>query len=351
MDLKNLLITLASSEGVGYMDTVADIAAKQLSPFSKVTKTDNCLMAEFGEGDYTIMLEAHMDEVAMIVTEVFDDGFLSVAPVGSIDARLLPAQPVKIYGKQTVSGTFTSVPPHIKNEDSVPSFDTCKIDTGDMAIGEKVSQGDLVLFDAPAIELKNNRISSKALDNRAGMAAVIMAAKKIATQNPKSKVVLLFPTGEELGLRGARVSAYDIPADECIVVDVSFGDCMEVPASKTAKLGSGAMIGISPVLDKNIYNKLKRFTSRAEHVDDLVFYHFFHHCARVAKVLTGVKVTGEIVEVFTKCRRERYAQVGVDIDFADSHFSCLTEHIFWDTDCIWHMSAISVNDFDIFLCD
>lgn len=258
MDLKNLLITLASSEGVGYMDTVADIAAKQLSPFSKVTKTDNCLMAEFGEGDYTIMLEAHMDEVAMIVTEVFDDGFLSVAPVGSIDARLLPAQPVKIYGKQTVSGTFTSVPPHIKNEDSVPSFDTCKIDTGDMAIGEKVSQGDLVLFDAPAIELKNNRISSKALDNRAGMAAVIMAAKKIATQNPKSKVVLLFPTGEELGLRGARVSAYDIPADECIVVDVSFGDCMEVPASKTAKLGSGAMIGISPVLDKNIYNKLKR---------------------------------------------------------------------------------------------
>lgn len=258
MDLKNLLITLASSEGVGYMDTVADIAARQLSPFSKVTKTDNCLMAEFGEGDYTIMLEAHMDEVAMIVTEVFDDGFLSVAPVGSIDARLLPAQPVKIYGKQTVSGTFTSVPPHIKNEDSVPSFDTCKIDTGDMAIGEKVSQGDLVLFDAPAIELKNNRISSKALDNRAGMAAVIMAAKKIATQNPKSKVVLLFPTGEELGLRGARVSAYDIPADECIVVDVSFGDCMEVPASKTAKLGSGAMIGISPVLDKNIYNKLKR---------------------------------------------------------------------------------------------
>ena len=258
MDLKNLLITLASSEGVGYMDTVADIAAKQLSPFSKVTKTDNCLMAEFGEGDYTIMLEAHMDEVAMIVAEVFDDGFLSVAPVGSIDARLLPAQPVKIYGKQTVSGTFTSVPPHIKNEDSVPSFDTCKIDTGDMAIGEKVSQGDLVLFDAPSVELKNNRISSKALDNRAGMAAVIMAAKKIATQSPKSKVVLLFPTGEELGLRGARVSAYDIPADECIVVDVSFGDCMEVPASKTAKLGSGAMIGISPVLDKNIHNKLKR---------------------------------------------------------------------------------------------
>ena len=258
MDLKNLLIKLASSEGVGYMDTVADIAVRQLSPFSKVTKTDNCLMAEFGEGDYTIMLEAHMDEVAMIVTEVFDDGFLSVAPVGSIDARLLPAQPVKIYGKQTVSGTFTSVPPHIKNEDSVPSFDTCKIDTGDMAIGEKVSQGDLVLFDAPAIELKNNRISGKALDNRAGMAAVIMAAKKIATQNPKSNVVLLFPTGEELGLRGARVSAYDIPADECIVVDVSFGDCMEVPASKTAKLGSGAMIGISPVLDKNIYNKLKR---------------------------------------------------------------------------------------------
>lgn len=258
MDLKNLLIDLASSEGVGYLDNVSKVAKKQLEEFSKVTKTENCLMAEFGEGDYTIMLEAHMDEVAMIVTEIFDDGFISVSPVGSIDARLLPAQPVKIYGKEVVSGTFTSVPPHLKSESSVPNFDDCKIDTGDKNIGEKISLGDLVLFDAPAIELKGGRITGKALDNRAGMAAVITAAKKIASQNLKNKVVLLFPTGEEVGLRGAKVSAYNTPADECIVVDVSFGDCPEVPSSKTAKLGSGAMIGISPVLDKNIYKKLEQ---------------------------------------------------------------------------------------------
>lgn len=258
MNLKNLLIDLASAEGVGYLDTVSKVAKKHLEPISKVTKSENCFMAEFGEGDYTLMLEAHMDEVAMIVTEIFDDGFVSVSPVGSIDARLLPAQPVKIYGKQTVSGTFTSVPPHLKNDSSVPDFDTCKIDTGNINIGEKISLGDLVLFDAPAIELKGGRISGKALDNRAGMAAVITAAQKIADQKPNIKVVLLFPLGEELGLRGARVSAYNIDADECIVVDVSFGDCPEVPASKTAKLGSGAMIGISPVLSKNIYKKLEQ---------------------------------------------------------------------------------------------
>lgn len=258
MDLKNLLIDLASSVGVGYLNNVTDVAKQHLEKFSKVTKTDNCLMAEFGSGDYTIMLEAHMDEVAMIVTEIFNDGFVSVSPVGSIDARLIPAQPVKIYGKEIVQGTFTSVPPHLKSDTVVPTFDNCKIDTGDINVGEKISQGDLVLFDITAKELLNNRITCKALDNRVGMAAVITAAKIIASKTPSVKVVLLFPNGEELGLRGARVASYNIPADECIVVDVSFGDCMEVPAYKTAKLGSGAMIGISPILDKNIYKKLQQ---------------------------------------------------------------------------------------------
>ena len=71
------------------------------------------------------------------------------------------------------------------------------------------------------------------------------------------KVILLFPTGEELGLRGARVAAYNSGVKKSIVVDVSFGDCPDVSPSKTAKLGSGAMIGVSPVLSRDIYKKLE----------------------------------------------------------------------------------------------
>ena len=257
MILKEVITDLASAAGIGHIGEVKEVAKKYLKPFAKITDNENYLLAEIGEGDKTIMLEAHMDEVGMIVTEVFPDGFLSVTNVGSIDTRFLPSEPVKIYGKETVKGVFTSVPPHLKKGDTCPDFDVCFVDTGNRNIGDTVSVGDYVLFDAEPLELLGDRITSKALDNRSGMAAVIAAGEKIAEAKLPLKVELLFPTGEELGLRGARVGAYNSSAEKCISVDVSFGDCPDVSPSKTAKLGSGAMIGVSPVLSRDIYRKLK----------------------------------------------------------------------------------------------
>ena len=264
MDLTKLITDLAAADGIGHIDNVKEVAKRYLSPFSKITDTENYLLAEIGEGETEIMLEAHLDEVGMIVTEITDDGFLSVTNVGSIDTRFLPSMPVKIYGKEVVKGVFTSVPPHLKKGDATPDFDACQIDTGRKNIGEIISLGDYVLFDYEPLQLLNNRISSKALDNRTGMAAVIAAGEKIAKAKLPFKVSLLFPTGEELGLRGARVGAYGNTAKKCIVVDVSFGDCPDVPASKTAKLGSGAMIGVSPILSRDIYKKLESIAKQKE---------------------------------------------------------------------------------------
>ena len=102
MILKEVITDLASAAGIGHIGEVKEVAKKYLKPFAKITDNENYLLAEIGEGDKTIMLEAHMDEVGMIVTEVFPDGFLSVTNVGSIDTRFLPSEPVKIYGKETV---------------------------------------------------------------------------------------------------------------------------------------------------------------------------------------------------------------------------------------------------------
>ena len=256
MDLKNLITELSAAAGIGHINEVKDVAKKYLAGFSKITDTENYLLAEIGEGEKAVMLEAHMDEIGMIVTEVFDDGFLSVTNVGSVDTRLLPSQTVKIYGKETVKGVFTSVPPHLGRE-VTPTFDNIQIDTGRTDIADVVSVGDYVLLDVSPTGLLNGRITSKALDNRSGMAAVITAGEELSKLSLPFKVVLLFPTGEELGLRGARVAVYDKNIEKCIAVDVSFGDCPDVSPSKTAKLGSGAMIGVSPILSRDIYKKLE----------------------------------------------------------------------------------------------
>ncbi len=257
MSIEKLITQLLESADIGHLSEASNVAKKYLSSFAKIKENENFLLAEIGSGDYTVMLEAHIDQIGMIVTHISEDGFVSVAPIGSIDTRFLPSTPVIIHGKQKVRGIFTSIPPHLK-EGEIGDFDNLKIDTGYKNVSEIISLGDIVTFSAPPVFLKNSRITSASLDNRAGVASVIWAGKLIAEANLPYKIVLLFPKGEELGLRGAKVAAFDIDADENISVDVSFGDCPDVPSHKTAKLSSGAMIGVSPVLNKNIYDKLEK---------------------------------------------------------------------------------------------
>ena len=98
-----------------------------------------------------------------------------------------------------------------------------------------------------------------------------------------------------------------------------------------------------------LYNELERFTSRAKHVDNLVLNHFFHHSARVAEVLTRVEVAGLLAEMLTDSRRERYAKVAVDIDFANRHLRSLSKLGFGNTDCVRHMAAELVDDSNLVL--
>lgn len=259
MDIKNLLLSLTKTHSAAHILGSLNEAEKFLNGFSEVFVKDQYLIAEIGkEYNKALMLEAHIDQVCFIVTKVYDDGFLSVSPVGSIDARLLPATEVKIYGKKTIKGVFTSVPPHIKKDDSPPEIDTLFVDTGICNPKELICAGDLAFFDTIPTELKNNCFTASGLDDKAGATAVIMAFYEIAKKKIPLHTILVLCFGEELGLRGATVASFATKCDCAIAVDVSFGECEGVAAHKTAKLGSGTMVGISPILNRDIYKTLQR---------------------------------------------------------------------------------------------
>lgn len=61
-----------------------------------------------------ILCDAHLDTVGFVVTELCDGGFLRVAPIGGISAKILPSAEVNIYGKTTIKGIFASKPPHLQ---------------------------------------------------------------------------------------------------------------------------------------------------------------------------------------------------------------------------------------------
>lgn len=262
--LKNMIFYLSESNGTsGAESEISDIIKKYVSAFAEV-KTDKFgnVTADLPSGSKTILLDAHMDRIGMIVTAIEDGGFVRVAKCGGMDARVLAAQDVIIWGKKPVYGVVTSTPPHLSTPEDAKKakdFDSVLIDTGLTKDEAKklILPGDRITVKCPHGELENNRIFGAALDDRAGCATIIRAAELVSDHKDRPSVKLLFSGQEETGGDGAVTGSFNLEADECISVDVSFADAPDMPSEKCGKLGKGPMIGFAPVLDRKISGKLK----------------------------------------------------------------------------------------------
>lgn len=258
MELDILLKELSEADGLGGLDGALKVAEKHLSQFATVIRKGNGLVGTMGKGERHVLLDAHIDEIGMVVTSI-NDGFLKVAPAGGIDPRILPATRVKVNGKEAVYGTFCSIPPHLKKgEDDVKPTDEQYIDT---MLGSKAEElilvGSRVTFSQEFKPLNGTLCTGKSLDNRAGVAALIRCAELIYKSEINCRVTILLSDMEELGLRGAKTESFDIDPDEAIVVDVSFGNSPDIAPQKTGVLGKGPMLGFSPVLSGSMAEALK----------------------------------------------------------------------------------------------
>ncbi len=259
IDAKVLLKKLSNAVSLGYMEEAADIAEEYLKDFAEVHRNGNTVTATVkGKSPYKLLLDAHVDEIGFVVTNVDEKGFVTVGKAGGIDPRILPTKILDIHSKEKVSAVFCSTPPHLsKGEVKYESVSDIKLDT---LLGEKakdiISVGDVATFHSASKELLGGRISGKSLDNRAGVTALILLTEKISKLNLPFSVVILLSDQEELGLRGARTSAFKETPDEAIVIDVSFGLSPDCSAQDCGELSAGGMIGISPCLDKKISDRL-----------------------------------------------------------------------------------------------
>lgn len=264
MDIKNTLVRLADAAGIGSIREASVLAEKELAKYAKTERTGGLgVMGTIkGESNHTLMLEAHIDEIGFIVTGVDESGFLTVSNCGGIDLRALPSRQVCIHGKEKVCGVFCSTPPHLSESDvTFDSISDIKIDS---CLGEKakeiISAGDYVTFRTEAEELAGDRMCGKSFDDRAGVCVLIELARRFKDGAPVNLVFCLSDM-EELGLRGAKTSSYKVSPDEAIAIDVSFGDGPDIPPGDCGRLGKGAMIGVSPVVDRGISDKLIRLAN------------------------------------------------------------------------------------------
>ncbi len=260
-EIKRNLFALSSASAVGSITEARDLAFDILSQ-----NTDSCekfdnlnVIAKIkGECDYTLMLDAHIDEIALVVTSVSKDGFLTVSKAGGFDLRTLPGQTVTIHGREKFRGVFCSTPPHLSSgEISYDDISALKIDT---LLGQKaadlISVGDFVTLNATPCELLGGRVSGKALDDRAGVCVLLELARRLKSKSLPINVAFVLSDAEELGLRGSKTATFRLSPDEAVAIDVTFGAAPDVSSDEGGKLGGGPMVGISPVLDGKISRRL-----------------------------------------------------------------------------------------------
>lgn len=264
MDLEKTIMSLADADGVSGDETeAAQLALSMLKEY-----TDDCyikngnVIGHFGSKGAKphILLDAHIDRIGFAVTYITEDGFLKVSNCGGIDRRLLLAQPVTVLGREKVSGVICAIPPHLeKDESKVPEMEDICIDIGmTKAQAEKViSLGDKVTFAARCEKLLGDRLTGAALDDRCGVAAILRAVELVKGKTLHSGVTVMFSTQEEVGERGAKIGAFDIDPDVAIAVDVSFALTSDDSEVKCGKMGGGCMIGFSPVLDRELSDRMK----------------------------------------------------------------------------------------------
>ncbi|MDE5946667.1 MAG: M42 family peptidase [Oscillospiraceae bacterium] len=265
MDIKKVLKTLSDTKGVsGNENHICKTALEFLKPYcpDAMIKNSNVIgtFGDFIQGRPHILLDAHIDQVGMIVTYITDEGFIKVGNVGGLDRRLLPAQQVEIHGKKNIKGVVCSIPPHLASSQEVLKMEQVTIDTGYSKdqLEEIVSVGDFVSFCGEFQPLLGDCVTGLALDDRCGTASILYALELLKDKKDSINynVTVLFSSQEELGEKGAKISAFEINPDIAIAVDVSFGYAYGDDIKKCGKLGEGTMIGISPSLSAEISENL-----------------------------------------------------------------------------------------------
>ncbi len=199
----------------------------------------------------TLLLEAHMDQIGLMVSEVEDEGYIKFANLGGVDQRILPGMEVIIHGIKPIYGIVGACLPESRKKDEVknPKIEEYRIDTGLTAEEVKtlVSVGDFVYIESSVSSLMNGRLSGAAMDNRAGIVTILECLELLQKEKPAYNVHVLFSTQEELGLHGAYTGVQENQFDGAIVVDVTHG---MTPDSKDEvgvfPLGSGAVICRGP---------------------------------------------------------------------------------------------------------
>ena len=219
------------------------------------------------ENARTVLLDAHLDQIGFVVTEVLDGGFLRFAPVGGIDPRMLLGGEVDILTDEPLYGVISCTPPHLMKpgeEDKAVPIHEMLIDTGLLDAKSRVKVGTPIVFRQKMLQLSGDSITGKCLDDRAGIVSILYALEKLKETALSVNLAVLISVQEETSSLGAIAGGYALRPDYAIAVDVTHAKSPDAPDE--FEYGGGVAIGLGPNLNTALSKALIR-TAKAEGMD------------------------------------------------------------------------------------
>jgi endoglucanase len=263
MDWIETLTRLCSRDAPsGFETPAATLASELLRPYVDEITTDaigNVIaVRRCGRPDAPrLLLDAHIDEIGLVVTGHAEGGFLRFAGIGGQDERLLPASEIKILTDPPIFGVVATLPPHLQakgDADDAGKIEDMYIDAGLSAEDAErlVPAGTPVTFLSDPVPLGANQFSAKALDNRASVAVILGALELLGDAPLEADLYILLSAQEEVGVRGAQPGAFAIDARWGIVLDVDFARQPDVTPNRGRVPGAGVVIARGPNMDREL---------------------------------------------------------------------------------------------------
>ncbi|MBR5236118.1 MAG: M20/M25/M40 family metallo-hydrolase [Clostridia bacterium] len=254
--MKNALLQLAAKDGMsGFEFSLTEVVSNLLAPYCASVERDPMgnvvgVIPAKNPDAKSVMLEAHIDGIGLMVSGISEEGFLSFVPVGGVDSAILPGAEVRVWGKEVLYGVIGAKPPHLQTggQDKATAIKDMYIDLGlcGEVVRQKVSVGDMVCFAEEPAALCNDVFSGKSFDDRAGLISLLLCLENLKGKELPFTIYVVAAVQEEVGLRGATMVSERLSPDCAFVVDVCHGDTPDAGSESIFKLGSGAVISFGP---------------------------------------------------------------------------------------------------------
>ena len=269
---------LTTPSPTGFETAIQRVVRKRMEKYADTIETDlhgNVIVGLNGKAARKVMLAGHCDQIGLMVKHITKEGFIYVAPLGGMDPGVLLGAQMVIQAKDgPLAGIVGRKPIHLQTgeerEKTKLDIDKIWIDIGARSkreVEKKVQIGDCVTFKLEVTELANDNISACGLDDKLGLFVAMETLRLCAKAKLEIGLFAVSTVQEEVGLRGAKTSAFAIDPEIGIAIDVTHASDnpgQENTKAVPCKLGAGPCISRGPNTNAVVHKMLTAAAKKAK---------------------------------------------------------------------------------------